>query len=219
MQLCWIMQQNRVALCNSPRCILQRKRCVPQHSTQITLRCATLKKNLLEKEQIIKKRIGKPKFGWYDDGMADADKRKLKDLTPAERETFEQGWNEIGKSIGELVASRAKTTAWAWSLIAPLGIYERWMLYGWIDRSKKLLSKRRRPASGRPQLTNKCFERSKFSNSSELIQVLKLVKGGLSPQEAMEVFNQQKNLYTVKDDSRNNAPRTQSRRSSKPGTG
>lgn len=58
-------------------------------------------------------------------------------ISDEEQASLDQGWEEIGESLAAAIVEGQNSFHWAWALISPLGIYERWMLSRWVARYQK----------------------------------------------------------------------------------
>lgn len=62
--------------------------------------------------------------------------------TAKQIQAAEEGWEEIGAGLAATVVEGGKTAAWAWQLIRPLGLYNRWMVTYWVEKYEKLHAER-----------------------------------------------------------------------------
>lgn len=106
------------------------------------------------------------------------DMGKTKPLTAEEQAALDEGWTEIGESIAGTILVGRRTKKWAWDLIGPLGIYERWMIDKWVERYQDEHPELNSPVSATTKErknSRPVKEKSVFTKRDEIKEALRLL--------------------------------------------
>lgn len=99
-------------------------------------------------------------------------------LTPEQRETAKQSYDEIGHSLAKLVLEHDTPEEDAWALVADLGLYERWELQGWLVLHRKLHRNEVRKADRRKARAQKLMQRAEQARPTKLLKALRKTEIG-----------------------------------------